>query len=96
MHQVIYVKSGHAPTEKEPILVIKKTIIRIDKEFISTDILKAEKLCRDLETEMEYPLRSAYFDDEELVVIFDMESCTVNMVPWRNSTYIGISPMKLV
>ena len=79
MYQVIYEKSGQALTEKESILVIKNTIIRIEKEFINTDILKVEKLCRDLEKEMNFPLRSAYFDEEELVVIFNMESCSVNI-----------------
>ena len=81
MFQISYDRMGDSmvtDAQAESSLYIDKLVVRISKDFLNPNIVSLAKSCRELEDKIHYKLRIAYFEDEELNIVFEMNKDNIH------------------
>jgi len=78
MNKIVYVKGGIALNEVTPKLFFDKLNVRAARRFLSSDILEIGGICKRLESKVGFPLFKAHFTDEDLIITFNLESCSLS------------------
>lgn len=86
MFQIIYDRTGDLmvkDVQSESNLYIKKLVVRISNEFLSPDIVSIARMCKDLENKTQYSLKGAYFEEDELNIVFEMNKNSIPVGSFR-------------
>jgi hypothetical protein len=77
MYQITYQRSGSNQCDYEHNLVFNEVVISINREFLSHNIIFIVNICRSIERIIGYKLHSAYLENTNLIIRYDIANCNI-------------------